>query len=372
MAPGWNIFRILGDISHIVSKCILIFAIHRNRSAEGVSMITQVLYAVVFCSRYTDLFSETYAWNLFFKVFYILSSIYIIVIMRWMFPRTREREVAWKLGAAALGGSLLIAPFVMMIFEDTWNLFTWAWDFSVILESVCVLPQLLLLRQTTVPTVIDSFYLLTLGAYRALYILNWVWRAADANDRPPNAVSVIFGIIQTALYADFFWVYYTRQRVKLRNGGVVDADDIRRGWLLGRIFGHRRFAAEVDGADDEESAPALGGGAGAVGGGRNAGRPSNRWGARGISVSADDGVYEQDRDRDQAQAQADRSRDEFSDTVDPDARMKDPDELARALDDDDDDDDDDAEDAVLRTARSGSGNNGAASSGVNNGSEWRD
>jgi hypothetical protein len=31
-----QIFRILGDCSHILSKCILIFAIHRNRSAEGV------------------------------------------------------------------------------------------------------------------------------------------------------------------------------------------------------------------------------------------------------------------------------------------------------------------------------------------------
>lgn len=28
-------FRILGDISHTLSKCILIFAIHRNSSAEG-------------------------------------------------------------------------------------------------------------------------------------------------------------------------------------------------------------------------------------------------------------------------------------------------------------------------------------------------
>lgn len=30
-----NIFRLLGDISHISSKCILIWAIHRNKSAEG-------------------------------------------------------------------------------------------------------------------------------------------------------------------------------------------------------------------------------------------------------------------------------------------------------------------------------------------------
>ena len=87
-------------------------------------MITQILYAVVFCSRYTDLFSETYAWNIFFKIFYILSSIYIIAIMRWQFPRTRERETAWKLGGAALVGSLIGSPFAMLIFESHWSLFT--------------------------------------------------------------------------------------------------------------------------------------------------------------------------------------------------------------------------------------------------------
>ena len=87
-------------------------------------MITQILYAVVFCSRYTDLFSETYAWNIFFKIFYILSSLYIIGIMRWQFPRTRERETAWKLGGAALAVSLIASPFAMLIFESHWSLFT--------------------------------------------------------------------------------------------------------------------------------------------------------------------------------------------------------------------------------------------------------
>lgn len=181
------------------------------------------------------------------------------------------------------------------------------WVFSQILESVCVLPQLLLLRQTTVPTVIDSFYLVTLGSYRALYCLNWFARELDTNDRKPDAVSVIFGIVQTALYVDFAWVYYTRQRVKLRGGGVVDADDMRHGWLLRRIFGKR-----IQQAEDEESTRALDNN----GTGR---RP--KWGSRGISVSADEGVLEADQ---------------HADPVDPDAKMQDPDELARALDDDDD------------------------------------
>ncbi|KAI1392813.1 ER lumen protein retaining receptor-domain-containing protein [Hypoxylon trugodes] len=351
---AWNVFRILGDCSHLLSKCILIFAIHRNRSAEGVSFITQVFYAVVFCTRYTDFFTETSTWNYFFKLFYILSSFYIIIIMRWLFPRTRERELSWKLGAAVLMGSLFISPFTMLIFERKmgWGFFSWMYDFSLILESVCVLPQLLLLRETTVPTVIDSFYLITLGSYRALYILNWILRELDVNDRKPSTVSIIFGVIQTALYVDFFWVYYTRQRVKLRGGGVVDADDIRRGWLLARIFGNKRFAAQAS-ADDEESAPALGG--------RGGNQRRSKWGSRGISISADDGVHEHERERGQQ-----HDADEFTDaTVDPDAKMRDPDELARALDDDDSSDDEGLPPAASSHAEQ-------SRSGVSNGSEWRD
>lgn len=101
-------------------------------------MITQVLYGVVFCSRYTDLFSEISSWNLFFKLFYITSSIYIVVIMRWVYPRTREREIAWKMGAAVLGGSLVISPFAMLIFEPSWGFFT------VCCFASSRLPQLLL------------------------------------------------------------------------------------------------------------------------------------------------------------------------------------------------------------------------------------
>lgn len=44
-----------------------------------------------------------------------------------------------------------------------------------------------------------------------------------------DLIAIISGTIQTALYIDFAWVYWTRQRVKLRNGSVIDSEDIRRG-----------------------------------------------------------------------------------------------------------------------------------------------
>lgn len=87
----------------------------------GVSLLTQLFYALVFVTRYTDLFRESYAWNYFFKVFYLLSSFYTIGIIRFIYPRTREREVAWKLSAIILAACLFLSPFVMLIFDDWWS-----------------------------------------------------------------------------------------------------------------------------------------------------------------------------------------------------------------------------------------------------------
>ncbi|OAP64161.1 hypothetical protein AYL99_00133 [Fonsecaea erecta] len=282
-----NIFRILGDVSHTASKCILIWAIHSNKSAEGVSLLTQILYIAVFVTRYLDLFwvpPSASWWNFILKNFYIWSSIYIIILMTRVFARTREREKAWKWGAYATAASMLAAPLVCLTFNGPRRT-TFAevmWTFSIILESVCVLPQLLLLRQTTVPTVIDSFYLVTLGSYRAFYLLNWIYRAFTPSK--PDAISVIFGIVQTAFYIDFAWVYWTRQRVKLRGGGIVDAEDLRKGWLVNRVINPARQAPEQDPeAGDEESN----------------GQPQqpnvNRWGPRGISISADDTLQDHDK-----------------------------------------------------------------------------
>jgi hypothetical protein len=232
--------------------------------------------------------------------------------------------------------------------------------FSLILESVCILPQLLLLRQTSVPTVIDSYYLLTLGLYRALYIFNWIEREFD--DRwKPLPIPIIFGVIQTAFYCDFAWIYYSRQRVKLRGGGVVDGDDLTKGWLLSKIFSMLGKHHE----EDEESRPALhpeddddepSARPGATRNESSRANGSSRWGPKGISVSADDGVLENESQREDA----------FEDAIDaPDAKMRDPDELARDLDDDDSDDDD----GVLPSHHEGSS---AAAAGVSGGEEWRD
>ncbi len=122
MPISFNVFRVLGDLSHTASKCILIYAIHRNKSAEGVSLLTQLLYILVFGTRYLDLLwvPPWYSWwNTVLKIFYMGSSAYIVWLMMRVYARTREKEYAWKLAMYSLLASLISAPVVCFVLEHT-------------------------------------------------------------------------------------------------------------------------------------------------------------------------------------------------------------------------------------------------------------
>lgn len=121
-----NIFRLVGDLSHTASKVILIWAIHRNKSAEGVSLLTQLLYILVFGTRYLDLFWVPpwwSWWNTILKIFYISSSAYIVWLMMRVYARTREKEYAWKLATWSLAASFVAATPVCWLFRP-WAQFT--------------------------------------------------------------------------------------------------------------------------------------------------------------------------------------------------------------------------------------------------------
>jgi len=264
-----NVFRLLADLSHLTSKGILIGTIHHRRSAKGVSLLTQALYAAVFVSRYLDLFIEPphlNYYNFVFKVTYIVTSFYLLFLMMRVFPRSRDREKQWIITAYILGFSAVATPIFQAIFRNrnaSWSALETFWNFSIILESLAVVPQLTLLAHTNVPTVITSYYLVALGSYRALYILNWIWRGLDKTDGFFEPVAVIFGVLQTLLYIEFAWIYWRRQKVKLRNGGgVLDGEEFARGLVLGRLIGRPE--------------------------GDKAGKTGGGWRGGGLSVSADD------------------------------------------------------------------------------------
>ncbi len=55
---------------------------------------------------------------------------------------------------------------------------------------------------------ITSHYLFALGLYRGMYLINWIYRYYD--DGHFDAIAVVAGVVQTLLYADFFYLYVTK------------------------------------------------------------------------------------------------------------------------------------------------------------------
>lgn len=82
------------------------------------------------------------------------------------------------------------------------------WTFSIYLESVAILPQLFMVSKTGEAETITSHYLFALGSYRALYLLNWIYRYYAEGFF--DLIAVVAGVVQTILYCDFFYLYITK------------------------------------------------------------------------------------------------------------------------------------------------------------------
>lgn len=81
-----NIFRFLGDLSHLASILILLHKIQTSRSCRGISFKTQALYLAVFCTRYLDLFTDYVSfYNSVMKLFFIGSTAYTLYLMKVQF-----------------------------------------------------------------------------------------------------------------------------------------------------------------------------------------------------------------------------------------------------------------------------------------------
>ncbi|PFH50473.1 hypothetical protein AMATHDRAFT_75621 [Amanita thiersii Skay4041] len=200
-----NLFRFVGDLSHLASILILLHKIQSTRSCRGISFKTQALYVAVFVARYLDLFYHFVSlYNSAMKVFFIGSSCYILYLMKYRYRPTHDPsidtfKVEYLVGPCAILG---------LIFNYRFTLTEILWSFSIFLESVAILPQLFMLQRTGEAETITTHYLAALGAYRALYIPNWIYRYMTEGVVDPIAVTA--GLVQTGLYLDFFYVYFTK------------------------------------------------------------------------------------------------------------------------------------------------------------------
>ncbi|KAL6950073.1 endoplasmic reticulum retention protein [Hanseniaspora vineae] len=206
-----NIFRILGDFSHLASIIILIDTLRKTKNVDGISMKTQLCYAIVYITRYLDLLAFHYVslYNTIFKLVFIGSSVYTIVLIQNCKVRNpiAFNDMIQK-DSFPIKYLIAVSTLLALIFNYKFTFFQLLWSFSIWLESVCILPQLFMLSKAKKAATLTTHYIFFLGLYRLLYIPNWVWRFYT--EERFEKISFFAGIIQTLLYSDFFYIYYKR------------------------------------------------------------------------------------------------------------------------------------------------------------------
>lgn len=185
---------------------------------------------LVFVTRYLDLlwnFHSMYLWTM--KILYISISTYIVYTMKFnsSFSKTYEQKLDSFNLLYLLPSTFVLACFFNEEFtfvevsptsslaclplSDGSEQILWSW--SYFLESVAIIPQLIMIRlyaeqNNGFVENITSHYVFTLGGYRVMYLLNWIYRFATEVDYWHPLIWVT-GIIQTGIFSDFFYYYIT-------------------------------------------------------------------------------------------------------------------------------------------------------------------
>jgi len=257
-----NIFRLIGDVSHQVAIILLILQLKQAKNARGISLKTQELRLLVFCTRYLDLF-VMYSWyNSIVKVYYITATAGIIYSIKYTEPFKsiynfdQDSFPHW---------TYCVAPSLVLALLTSWcstRPFGWMetlWRFSFYLESVAILPQLLVLRKYRLVEKMTGRFLCCLGIYRLLYIVNWWYRSNTERQYRHVYQTYICGVVQVVLYLDFFNQYcrVTCGRAlfcwqqNFEDGGADDDED---GQLVFEMSGDPRIRAP----NESQAEPLLG------------------------------------------------------------------------------------------------------------------
>lgn len=207
--------------SHLQHHLLYVTTIaHFIRFFAGISLKSQELYLIVYVARYLDLFTTFYSiYNLAMKLVYILTTAIIVCILRkselWQtsYSPTHDSFQHWKYILFPCFAVAFVTYCALDPFE--FNFMGMFWTFSIFLEAVAMVPQLVMFRSDRMlegnqhgesrDLILLPIFLF--GIYRGLYIINWIYRAHTEKGYRHHFVVYICGVIQVLLYSSFFKVY---------------------------------------------------------------------------------------------------------------------------------------------------------------------
>lgn len=195
-----NIYRLAGDIIHLTTIVGLLLYIWRKGSCKGISGRTQILFALLFTARYTDLFTNYISvYNSCMKIVFIAVTYVTVLSIYFKYKESYNSQYDTFRSETLIIGATVIAIFVHYKF----TYFEVLWAFSEYLEAVAIIPQLYLVSKAGKSEKVVTYYIFGLAMYRSLYLINWLYRYFGENYY--DLFSIVPAIIQLLIYFDYFF-----------------------------------------------------------------------------------------------------------------------------------------------------------------------
>jgi ER lumen protein retaining receptor len=187
----------------------LLFYLLRSKSGAGISGKTQILYGIVFTTRYLDLVTNFISvYNSLFKVIFIGATYFTLYLIYIKYGSTHDKNDS----SFRVDFVLIVSALLALVFNHEFTSLEVLWTFSVYLESLAILPQLFLVSKSREAKPIIMYYLFCLSAYRSLYICNWIYRFNYEGFY--DLIAIISGIVQGVLCWTALALIYT---IRARN-----------------------------------------------------------------------------------------------------------------------------------------------------------
>jgi len=203
-AVSWNIFRYVGDYLHLFGILVLLVTIGKNKSVAGISRTTQILYFLVFITRYLDLFDHTQtSYLVFFKLTYIGTSLAVLT-MFWKLASTYER----RHDTFNIGVVIIPCATASVLLTNEYSLLEILWTFSEFIEGFAMVPQYIFCYRSGPRDWGQSLYVMSLGGYRVFYALNWIYKKMQMPNYS-DMQSWIGGVVEIIFFFDFLNYRFT-------------------------------------------------------------------------------------------------------------------------------------------------------------------
>ncbi|XP_058807830.1 ER lumen protein-retaining receptor-like [Phymastichus coffea] len=190
----------VGSYLHLLAMIALLVKIWATQDCTGISIKSQFLYAVVFTTRYLDVFTTFISReNTFFKIIYILLTYVTLFSMTFLFWKTYEK----KYDIARLEILMIPCIVIALLVNYEFSYLEILWTFSIYLEAVAMVPQFHFVHRSKRIHKHIICYIAAICIYKALYIAHWAYQYFYQSHHY-DKLSLSAGMVQLVLYCDFF------------------------------------------------------------------------------------------------------------------------------------------------------------------------